>query len=129
VTETNVFQLLQPGTFADPLTEVLRNGDERCLPRLVETEVADLLGRHADDLTEDGRPRLARRFCVIISVPFYHISQCRHQTKEPYRNDHYDRQRQGAQGGGYPSQSQKIPILERGCATGVENVGLPRIRL
>jgi hypothetical protein len=26
VTETNVFQLAQPGTFADPLTEVLRNG-------------------------------------------------------------------------------------------------------
>ena len=26
MTETNVFQLCQPGTFADPLTEVLRNG-------------------------------------------------------------------------------------------------------
>jgi len=26
VTETNVFQLSQPGTFADPLTEVLRKG-------------------------------------------------------------------------------------------------------
>jgi hypothetical protein len=26
VTETNVFQLSQPGTFPDPLTEVLRNG-------------------------------------------------------------------------------------------------------
>jgi hypothetical protein len=26
VTDTNVFQLSQPGTFADPLTEVLRNG-------------------------------------------------------------------------------------------------------
>ena len=24
--ETNVFQLSQPGTFTDPLTEVLRNG-------------------------------------------------------------------------------------------------------
>ena len=26
VTETNVFELTQPGTFSDPLTEVLRNG-------------------------------------------------------------------------------------------------------
>jgi hypothetical protein len=26
VTDTNVFQLSQPGAFADPLTEVLRNG-------------------------------------------------------------------------------------------------------
>ena len=25
MTDTNVFQLTQPGTFADPLTEVLRN--------------------------------------------------------------------------------------------------------
>jgi hypothetical protein len=30
VIDTNVFQLSQPGTFADPLTEVLRNGRERC---------------------------------------------------------------------------------------------------
>jgi hypothetical protein len=26
VTETNVFELTQPGTFSDPLAEVLRNG-------------------------------------------------------------------------------------------------------
>ena len=26
MTKTNVFPLSQPGTFADPLTEVLRNG-------------------------------------------------------------------------------------------------------
>jgi hypothetical protein len=29
VTDTNVFQLSQPGTFTDPLTEVLRTGRER----------------------------------------------------------------------------------------------------
>jgi hypothetical protein len=28
VTETNIFQLSQPGAFVDPLTEVLRNGRE-----------------------------------------------------------------------------------------------------
>jgi hypothetical protein len=31
VTETNVFQLSQPGSFADPLTEVLRNGAQALL--------------------------------------------------------------------------------------------------
>jgi hypothetical protein len=43
VTETNVFQLSQPGTFADPLTEVLRNGARALLSQAVEAEVAALL--------------------------------------------------------------------------------------
>jgi hypothetical protein len=35
VTETNVFELTQPGTFSDPLTEVLRNGARTLrVPRL-----------------------------------------------------------------------------------------------
>ena len=60
MTETNVFQLSQPGTFADPLTEVLRNGARALLAQAVEAEVSTLLGRHADDLTDDGRQRLVR---------------------------------------------------------------------
>jgi hypothetical protein len=56
VTETNVFQLSQPGTFADPLTEVLRNGARALLAQAVEVEVAGLLSKHADKLTDDGRP-------------------------------------------------------------------------
>jgi putative transposase len=60
VTDTNVFQLYQPGTFADPLTEVLRNGARVLLAHAVEAEVAALLGRHADQLTDDGRQRLMR---------------------------------------------------------------------
>jgi putative transposase len=60
VTETNVFQLSQPGTFADPLTEVLRNGARSLLAQAVEAEVATLLGRHADELTDDGHHRLVR---------------------------------------------------------------------
>jgi transposase-like protein len=60
VTDTNVFQLSQPGTFADPLTEVLRNGARALLAQAVEAEVAALLGNHADKLTEDGRQRLVR---------------------------------------------------------------------
>jgi putative transposase len=60
VTETNIFQLSQPGTFADPLTEVLRNGARALLTQAVEAEVAALLSCHADKLTDDGRQRLVR---------------------------------------------------------------------
>ena len=60
MTETNVFQLSQPGTFADPLTEVLRNGARALLSQAVEAEVAALLGCHADKLTDNGRQRLVR---------------------------------------------------------------------
>ena len=60
MTETNVFQLSQPGTFADPLTEVLRTGARALLAQAVEAEVAALLSCHADKLTDDGRQRLVR---------------------------------------------------------------------
>ena len=60
MTDTNVFQLSQPGTFADPLTEVLRNGARALLAQAVEAEVAVLLDSHADKRTEDGRRRLVR---------------------------------------------------------------------
>jgi putative transposase len=52
VTETNVFQLTQPGTFFDPLTEVLRNGARTLLGQAVEAEVAAWLSTHTDKLTE-----------------------------------------------------------------------------
>jgi putative transposase len=58
VTDTNVFQLSQPGTFADPLTEVLRNGARALLAQAVEAEVGALLSVHADKLTDDGHQRL-----------------------------------------------------------------------
>jgi putative transposase len=45
VTDPNVFQLSQPGSFADPLTEVLRNGARALLAQAVEAEVAQLLFR------------------------------------------------------------------------------------
>jgi putative transposase len=60
VTETNVFQLSQPGTFGDPLTEVLRNGARALLAQAVEAEVSSLLSCHADKLTDDRRRRLVR---------------------------------------------------------------------
>ena len=60
MTDTNIFQLSQPETFADPLTEVLRNGARALLAQAVEAEVATLLSCHADKLTDDGRQRLVR---------------------------------------------------------------------
>ena len=59
-TDTNVFQLSQPGTLADPLTEVLRNGARSLLAQAVEAEVTALLSCHADELTDDGHQRLVR---------------------------------------------------------------------
>jgi putative transposase len=59
VTDTNVFKLSQPGTFADPLTEVLRNGARALLAQAVGAEIAAFLSCYADKLTvqasSDGR--------------------------------------------------------------------------
>jgi transposase-like protein len=60
VTDTNVFALVQPGTFTDRLTDVLRDGARALLARAVEAEVAGFLAEHADKRTDDGRQRLVR---------------------------------------------------------------------
>jgi putative transposase len=60
VTDTNVFALVQPGTFSDRLTDVLRDGARALLAQAVEAEVAGFLGEHADKRTDDGRQRLVR---------------------------------------------------------------------
>src|SRR5260370_30724114 len=60
MTDTNVFQIAQSGTFADPLTEVLRSGARMLLAQAVETEVAGFIAEHADKRTADGRQRLVR---------------------------------------------------------------------
>ena len=60
MTQDNVIKLAQPGTFSDPLTEVLRNGARALLAQAVEAEVATFLGDHAAKLTADGHQRLVR---------------------------------------------------------------------
>jgi transposase-like protein len=60
VTEHTVFKLTQPGTFCDPLTEVLRSGARALLTQAIEAEVAAFLDSHADLRTDDGRRRLVR---------------------------------------------------------------------
>src|SRR2546429_2087275 len=58
MTDSNVFQLSQPGALSDPLTEVLRSGARALLAQAVAAEVAGFLEGHADKLTDDGRQRL-----------------------------------------------------------------------
>ena len=55
MSEDKVFKLAQPGTFADPLTEVLRNGAQALLAQAVEAEVAALLAEHGGQ-ADRGRP-------------------------------------------------------------------------
>jgi hypothetical protein len=71
VTDTN-FQLAQPGTFADPLTEVLRKAHAHCW-QAVEAEVAALLSHHADKLTADGRQRLVRHGHLPVLIPVLYL--------------------------------------------------------
>ena len=55
-----VIKLLQPGTFADQLTEVLRNGARTLLAQAVEAEVADFLDKHTQLKTADDHQRVVR---------------------------------------------------------------------
>ena len=60
MTQDNVIKFAQPGTFRDPLTEILRNGARAVLAQAVEAEVSSLLSCHADEFTDDGRRRRVR---------------------------------------------------------------------
>jgi putative transposase len=60
VPSDTVIKLIQPGTFNDQLTDVLRNGARALLAQAVEAEVADFLGTHAELKTADGHRRVVR---------------------------------------------------------------------
>lgn len=60
MTDDNVIKLVQPGSFEDPLTEVLRNGARALLTQAVEAEVAEFLAKHADLKIEEGCQRVVR---------------------------------------------------------------------
>lgn len=60
MSDDSVVKLIQPGSFADPLTEVLRTGARTLLAQAVEAEVAEFLAKHAALRTEDGRSRVVR---------------------------------------------------------------------
>jgi hypothetical protein len=56
----SVIKLIQPGTFDDQLTEVLRNGARTLLTQAIEAEVSEFLAKHADLKTPDGHQRVVR---------------------------------------------------------------------
>ena len=58
--DSRVVALRQPGEFADPLTDILRNGARQLLAQAVEAEVAAFFAAHAGLTSEDGRQRLVR---------------------------------------------------------------------
>ena len=60
MSDANVVKLLQPGSFADPLTEVLRNGACALLAQAIEAEVAEFLAKHIDLKTTAGLSRMVR---------------------------------------------------------------------
>ena len=49
-----------PGEVRDPLTEVLRQGDQQLLAQAIETEVVQFLERHREMRDDVGRRRLVR---------------------------------------------------------------------
>ena len=67
MTKTNVFQLSQPGTFADPLTEVLRDGARALLAQAVEAEAAAFLSMHADKLEGSAHIKAHSRCSLILA--------------------------------------------------------------
>ena len=60
MSDATVVKLLQPGSFTDPLTEVLRNGARALLAQAVEAEVAEFLAKHVDLKTATGLRRVVR---------------------------------------------------------------------
>ena len=60
MSDANIVKLLQPGSFADPLTEVLRNGARALLAQAIEAEVAEFLAKYADLRTAAGLRRVVR---------------------------------------------------------------------
>jgi putative transposase len=60
VSNDNVVRLIQPGTFEDQLTDVLRRGAKALLAQAVEVEVAEFLAQHAHLATDDSRRRVVR---------------------------------------------------------------------
>ena len=59
MTETNVFELTQPGTFSDPLTRFYAMARERYWGRPSKPRLR-LGSAPIDKLTDDGRRRLVR---------------------------------------------------------------------
>jgi len=60
MTDDTVSKLLQPGTFSDQLTDILRTGAQKLLAQAIEAEVWSFLSAHQEEQLADGRARLVR---------------------------------------------------------------------
>ena len=60
MSDANVVKLLQPGSFADPLTEVLRNGARALLAQAVDAEVEECRAKHFQRTSAQGLSRAGR---------------------------------------------------------------------
>lgn len=60
MTNDNLTKLVQPGTFDDQLTEVLRTGARALLAQAVNAEVAEFLAEHSHLKTDEGHQRVVR---------------------------------------------------------------------
>lgn len=60
MTTDSIVKLIQPGSFSDPLTEVLRSGARSLLAQAVEAEVAEFPEQHSGLKTGDGCQRVVR---------------------------------------------------------------------
>ena len=60
MSNNSVTKLVQPGTFDDQLTEVLRNGARTLLAQAVNAEVAEFLAEHSHLETCEGHQRVVR---------------------------------------------------------------------
>ena len=58
--DDSVIKLIQPGSFDDQLTEVLRNGARALLTQAVEAEVSEFLAKHVDLKTPTAMRRVVR---------------------------------------------------------------------
>lgn len=92
MTDTNVCHLSQPGTFSDPLTDVLRAGARALLTQAVEAEVAEFLAKHADLKTEGGRQRVVRHGHlpereIVTGIGAVGVRQPRVRDREAGRGD------------------------------------------
>jgi hypothetical protein len=78
VCETNIFQLSQPGTFADPFTEVLRNGAQALLAQAIEAEIGSHgVGRQRAraEFQSSMATRCARKRALEVSKPFLYVER------------------------------------------------------
>ncbi|MFV0387201.1 MAG: IS256 family transposase, partial [Pyrinomonadaceae bacterium] len=56
----NVISIEERGSFADPLTELLREGAGRLIKAAVEAELEGFMEQFRSEKLEDGRPRVVR---------------------------------------------------------------------